>query len=102
MIPPRLPCRSQSLGKVAKNRLNVQILLEHHRHGEDVVDDVLDDVVDDDHEDILDYLHLGWGGVENETKRGCHLLRLIPELSKLCESLLNHQNLNPGSSESSW
>ena len=59
MIPPRLPCRSQSLGKVAKNRLNVQILLEHHRHGEDVVDDDLDDVVDDDHEDILDYLHLG-------------------------------------------
>ena len=59
MLPPRLPCRSQSLGKVAKNRLNVQILLEHHRHGEDVVDDDLNDVVDDDHEDILDDLHLG-------------------------------------------
>ena len=74
MIPPRLPCRSQSLGKVAKNRLNVQILLEDHRHGEDVLDDVLDD----DHDDILNDLHLGWRGVENETKRGCHLLRLIP------------------------
>ena len=55
MIPPRLPCRSQSLGKVAKNRLNVQILLEDHRHGEDVLDDVLDD----DHDDILNDLHLG-------------------------------------------